>query len=265
MSILRNLLGNFMPHFEQRTVSGVLAAANAELVLDVSGDESALISIDGGGATLNATYVIEGSVDGATYASLLAFPIPAFCLSGTIPQAGQPIVSEAVNSTSIRRVIGVAVGGLKKIRVRLSVFSTGSATVVINSDSCASISPYVRDQKAATLLVTATGAAAAAVTATLPAVAGLRHYVDFISVTRSATAALTASATPFVVTTTNIPGSPALTFGADAGGIGLDIEKKLDFGGSGISATAINTATTVVCPVWTGVIWRVNVAYRLGL
>ena len=33
---------------------------------------------------------------------------------------------------------------------------------------------------------------------------------------------------------------------------------------AGLAASAVNTATTVVCPVYTGVIWRVNVTYRLG-
>ena len=113
-------------------------------------------------------------------------------------------------------------------------------------------------------MVTATGAAGAAVTATLPAVAGLRHYVDYIQVVRSATVALTATATPILVTTTNLPGTPALTFGADAGGVGVDKILELDFGDAGLAASAINTATTVVCPGYTGVIWRVNIAYQLG-
>jgi hypothetical protein len=93
----------------------------------------------------------------------------------------------------------------------------------------------------------------------------LRHYIDRVSVVRSATAALTASATPVVVTTTNLPGTPALTFGSDAGGIGVDREQIFEFGGAGIATSAVNTATTIVAPVWTGVIWRVNVSYRLGL
>lgn len=265
MSILKNLLGQFMPHPEGRTASGPLAAVNAEVVLDINGDESATIQIDGGGGTFNATYVIEGSIDGTIYQSLLAYPMPLFCAGGTIPLAGQPLISEAVNAASIKRTICVAVGQLKKVRVRLSAWTAGTAAVVINSDTAQSLSPYVRDQRSATLMVTATAAVGVAVTATLPAVAGLRHYIDFIRVVRSATAALTAAATPVVVTTTNIPGSPALTFGSDAAGIGIDKIDELDFGGQGIAATAINTATTVVCPAYTGVIWRVNVAYRLGL
>ena len=137
--------------------------------------------------------------------------------------------------------------------------------MTINSDEAPSPNPYLRDQKAGTLNITATAAVSTAVTATLPAVPGMRHYIDRISVLRSATAALTASATPVLVTTTNIPGLPVLTFGSDAGGVGVDKEQVVDFGGTGAAATALGTATTVVCPVYTGVIWRVNVAYRLGL
>ena len=137
--------------------------------------------------------------------------------------------------------------------------------VNIVADTCASISPYVRDQRAATLMVSTTGAVSAAVTATLPAVAGLRHYIDRISVVRSATAALTASATPVVTTSANLPGAVAFTFGQDVAGVGVDREQVMDFGGAGISTLLINTATTITCPVYTGVIWRINVSYRLGL
>jgi hypothetical protein len=68
-----------------------------------------------------------------------------------------------------------------------------------------------------------------------------------------------------LVTTTNLPGNPALTFGADAAGIGIDKEVKLDFGATGLAASALGTATTVVAPVYTGVIWRITVGYRLGV
>ena len=264
MSILRNLLGNFMPHLEARRASGDIAAMNAEVVLDVSGDESVLIHLDGTG-TFNATYVIEGTPDGTNYYPLLAFPVPQMCLGGTIPQAGQPIISEAVNAATIRRTICVAVGQLQKVRVRLSAYTGGTCTATINADERQSFNPYVRDQKAATLMVTATAAVGVAATATLPFVAGLRHYIDRISVVRSATAALTAAATPVLVTTTNIPGTPALTLGSDAGGIGVDKVFDFDFGSSGIAATAISNTTTVVCPAYVGVIWRINVAYRLGM
>ena len=264
MSILRNLLGQFMPHMEARTTTGSLAAVNAEVVHNVSGDASAVIFLSGTGP-LNATYNVQGSADGANYFDLVAYPYAPGSVGGTLPQPGQPLFAEAVNAAAVQRVLCVATGGLQRIRVRLTAYTSGNCAVTINSDECPSLSPYLRDQKSATLSVTATAAVSTAVTLTLPAMAGLRHYIDRISVVRSATAALAASATPVVVTTTNIPGSPALTFGSDAAGIGIDKELVLDFGGAGMATSAANTATTVVCPLYTGVIWRVNASYRLGL
>lgn len=264
MSTQRDLAGNFMPHFQSRRSVGNLSAINATLEHAVDGDASAVIFIDGTG-TMNATYIVEGSPDGTSYFPLLCFPYAPASLGGTLPQPGQPLYTEAVNAAAVNRMLCCAAGGLQKIRVRLSAYTGGNAAVSINTDDCPSISPYVRDQKSATLAVTVTAAAGAAATATLPAVTGLRHYVDYVHVVRSATVALTAGATPTVVTTTNLPGTPALTFGADAVGIGVDKEQRLDFGDAGMAAIAVGTATTVVCPATTGVIWRTNVAYRLGL
>ena len=264
MSTLKNENGDFMPHFESRKTTGVIAAINAEVVHDVNGDESAVIYFTATG-TLNMTYNVQGSFDGTNFFDVAAFPLPQACAGGTIPQAATPLVSETVNAANIIRALCVATGGLSRIRIRASAYTSGNANVTIISDACSSINPYIRDQKSGTLIVTATGAVGAAVTATLLAAAGLRHYIDNITVVRSATAALTAAATPVLVTTTNIPGTPAFTFGSDAGGIGVDKIVELDPGGSGMAATAINTATTVVCPVYTGVIWRVTVTYRLGL
>lgn len=261
MSILRNLLGAFMPHFESRRATAALSTLNGELVLDVNGDESLTVRLDAATA-FTGTYTVEGSVNGFDYDPLLCFLVAG--LNGTLPLPGQPLLSE-VSTTAIKRTICAAVGGLQKVRVRLSAYTSGSIVVVMNSDACPSISPYVRNMRAATLHVTATGAANAAVTATLPAVVGLRHYLDRISVVRSATVALTATATPVLVTMTNTPGSPVLTFGSDVAGIGLDKELVHEFGGAGISTLLVNTATTIVCPVYTGVIWRVNASYRLGL
>jgi hypothetical protein len=264
MSLLRNLVGDFMPHMEARSTTGTLAAVNAEVIHNVNGDNNAVIYLKGTG-TFNATYNVQGSADGVNYFDLLCFPYSTASFGGTLPQPGQPIISEAVNAASIDRVLCTSVSGLKRIRIRLSVYTSGSAAITINSDECASLSPYVRDQKASTLLVTSTAAVGVAVTATLPAVVGLRHYIDRIDIVRSATAALTAGATPVLVTTTNIPGNPAFTFGSDSGGVGVDKIQSIDFGATGMAATSAGTATTVIAPIYTGVIWRINVAYRLGL
>jgi len=263
MSLLRNLLGNFMPHLEARTSAATLAAINAEVVHNLSGDASAVIYLNGTG-TLNATYAVDGSADGVNYFPLLCYPYGTASVGGTLPLAAQPLVTEVVNAATVQRALCASVGGLQKVRVRLTAYVSGSCAVTINSDDCKSINPYANDTKAGTLMVTATAAAGVAVVATLPAVVGLRHYIDRIDVVRSATTALTAGAIPGVVTTTNIPGLPQLTFGADTGGVGVDKIQSIDFGASGMAATSIG-ATTIVCGIYVGVIWRVNVAYRLGL
>jgi len=264
MSLSYNLQNQFVPVREQRrTATITLQALNAEVIHNLNGDESAIISMYSGGATFNATYEITGTVDGVNYFSVLTYPL--FASAGTVPVFSQPLVTEAINAANVVRILCVGTTGLVALRVRLSAYTAGAIDVIINSDPNESIHPHVQSQRASTLFISTTAAVSVAATATLPAVAGLRHYVDFVKVTRSATAALTAAATPVLVTTTNLPGSPVITFGSDAGGIGVDKEYALDFGSTGLAASAIGTATTVVCPVYTNVIWRVNVAYRLGL
>lgn len=112
---------------------------------------------------------------------------------------------------------------------------------------------------AAALGVTAVGASGAAVTLTLPAVAAQFHYITLIEIVKYAAAALTGAAAPVTVTTTNLPGSPAFTF-TTAGAIGTS-ERDTYASMKAIKSAVVNTATTIVCPATTGVIWRVNVWY----
>ena len=112
---------------------------------------------------------------------------------------------------------------------------------------------------AAALGVTAVGASGAAVTLTLPAVAAQFHYITLIEIVKYAAAALTGAAAPVTVTTTNLPGSPAFTL-TTAGAIGTS-ERDTYAPMKAIKSAVVNTATTIVCPATTGVIWRVNVWY----
>lgn len=265
MSILRNLLNAFVPVRERRETVGVLSSLNAEVVLDINGDESALLDIRGGAGAFTGTLEFTGSINGTDYFPVLTLPYFGSG-SGTLVSAGQPLIVDAIAGvTNMVRVYAMRVSQLKKLRVRLSAWTGGALDVSIISDAQKSLHPSIFEGRPTSLIISTTAAVSTALTATLPAVTGLRHYIDFIRVTRSATAALTASATPIVVTSTNLPGALALTFGADAGGIGVDVERGLDFGGTGLAATTIGTATTIVAPLTTGVIWRINVGYRLGL
>lgn len=257
--------GNVKVNQQRQESTGTLGALNAELLLQVNNDRNALLYIQNGSSfigTLEFTGVSD--TGGTQYFPIAAYPYSIGCVGGTIPLAGQPMLIDALVAANTVRIYAIPCGQLKTVRVRVSAYTSGSCVATLGADATDSINTAIT-ARPTTLLVTATGAASAAVTATLPAVTGLRHIIDFIQVTRSATAALTASATPVVVTTTNMQGSPALTFGSDVAGIGIDKDVRLDFGSTGNAATVLGTATTVVCPVYTGVIWRVTVGYRLGL
>ena len=264
MSIVKNSDAAIVPIRERREASGTLAALNAELVLDVNGDESALVHIASTAFIGTLEFTGSANAEGTQFMPVAAYPYSIGCVGGTIPPAGQPLLIHALVAANTNIVYAVPVGQLKKLRVRASLYTSGSCVCTIISEAQASINTAIY-AKPSTLLVTATAAVGLTITATLPAVSGLRHVIDFIQVTRSATAALATSPTPVLVTTTNLPGNPVLTFGSDAGGIGVDKEVKLDFGSSGLAATTIGIAITVVCPAYAGVIWRINVVYRLGL
>ena len=106
----------------------------------------------------------------------------------------------------------------------------------------------------------ATGAAGAAVTATLPAVPGQFHYITSIVIQRAGAAALAGTAV-LVITTTNLPGSLAWSVGnaVPAGGTMNDLNFMP---ATPLKSAAANTATTIVCPApGAGVLWRVSVTY----
>ena len=263
MSVITRSSGVVVPIREQRTISGTLAALAAVVDLPINGDENAVIQVNAG-AAVTSTIAFEFSMDGGVN----YFPLPAlpyYALTGTLQAFSQPLIVEAFSAVAPTRVYAVACGGFTNIRVRQSAWTSGTLSVRINSGPEFPVHPNMY-ARTGTLHVTATGAASAAVTATLPAVAGLRHYIDRITITRSCSVAIAATnPAPIVVTTTNLPGSPAFTFGQKLLAVGDDSEVVFDAGSAGLAATAINAATTVVAPVYTSVIWRINVTYRLGL
>ena len=116
--------------------------------------------------------------------------------------------------------------------------------------------------KPVSLWVTGTATTGAALTITLPLVASQFHYISSLEITAYSTAARTGGATPIVVTSTNLPGNPAWTF-ATAAAIGT-VDMKFFTYTSPVKSAVVGTATTIVCPATTGVIWRMNVSYFAG-
>lgn len=262
MSVLKNLSGSFVPVRERRSIAGTLAALNAELVLPLNGDANAMVFIESSSFAGTLEFTGSNNETETVFFPVLAYPYSPGCAGGTILNAATPVLLHALVAGNTTVAYAIPVGQLRRLRVRASAYTSGSCVCSILADANPSLHTDIELQ-AASLMVSATGASGAAVTATLPAVTGLRHYIQRIDVTRSAAALLTAAAVPVLVTTTNVPGLPSLTFGADAAAQGVDKTVSLDFA-AGLAATAAGAATTVACPVTTGVIWRVNVAYLLG-
>jgi hypothetical protein len=248
MKISKDLnAGNLHPR-ETLFISGALGAVNAEVIVPADGAASLALDLRG---TFSMTIEVAGTVDGVNWTLIPVRPIN---------QASLSYVAAVTGTT-----VGVWVGKcapFRSIRARVTAYTSGAATAFLVADT-APLDDSLQGT-IAPLYGTITGAAGAAVTLTLAAPGvGLRQYVTFLRILRSASVALTAGAVPTVVTTTNLPGAIAFSFGADAAPQGSDRIISEDFG-YGIPSSAQNVATTIVCPVTTGVIWRVSAGYYVA-
>lgn len=229
---------------DARAATQNLSLLNAEAIADLNGHCVATFDIRG---TFVATIAFEATIDGTNF-----FAVPV------INQATQAMTTVVTAAGAF--FCGVT--GFRRIRARVSAYTSGTAVVAIRAsqaDYAITTLPYP-----ATLSVTATGAAAAGVTLTIPAGGvGLFHYITRIIVQRFATAALTAGAAPVLVTTTNMPGTRVFSFPADAALQGTIYSEVIE-PSQPLKSTAANTATTIVCPATTSVIWRVTADYYLG-
>lgn len=243
---------------DQINPSVALSADESVALIDCDGFNSVGVQVSG---TFSATLLIEATIDGTNY-----FTSPAY----------NPSTMAAVTSITGATQAVVLCAAFRLVRVRIDTYTSGTANVslvgarsfpsltlagtstVALATGSASIGTTV--QRAADLVVTATGTAGAAVTMTLPAVASQFHYISLIEVTQYAGAILIAAATPITVTTTNIPGSPVFTLSAAALGLGA-VENRVYPFSSPVKSSVVNTATTIVCPASTNVIWRVNCTY----
>jgi hypothetical protein len=145
----------------------------------------------------------------------------------------------------------------------VSAYTSGAATANLLT-STSLLDDFAARGGITTGLVTNVGAAGAAVTLTLTSPgAGLRHYLTYISINRFASALLVAAAVPVTVTTTNLPGTMAFSFPAEAAAQGAIDRYREDFAYP-IQSVAQATATTIVCPATTNVIWRVSAGFLVS-
>lgn len=266
MSIQKNLSGLYVPVREQRQTAGTLTALNAEVVHTVNGDDSALIFINTAGVALSATLEFSGSIDGVNYFFLPVVPFTG--VGGALPSFAQPLTTDLLTAITGQRAYALKTSQLSKIRVRFSLYTSGSCDVTVNSDANRSLHPAISDGRPTTLYLGATAAVGVATSISLPAVANLRHYIDFIVVQRIASAALTVGASVVAATASaNLPAGLVgdFAFGQDAAAQGTMMEIKRDFGGTGLAANVIGTASGITMPATAGVIWRISMAYRVGV
>jgi len=181
--------------------------------------------------------IMDGTLDGATKAVVGATGLKVDASSATVPvtgtfwQATQPVSAASLP---------------------LPTGAVAEATVTSGAQ--------VTQIRAAILAVTAVGAAAAAVTNTLPAAGvGLFHYITRINIVKYNTVAVVGGVTPVTATSTNLPGSPAWTF-ASAAAVGTVAATDLE-PSSPIRSAVANTATTIVGPATASVLWRITVYY----
>lgn len=221
-----------------------LALLNAEVLMDIAGEEFSSVDVRG---TFVGTMIPSFTVDGTNWVALPVF-------NRITESFQQGITAVGVYQVEIPT-------GAKRIRLVMTAYTSGTAIVSMTSN-VGNAMLYVKPFPA-NLSVTATGVAGATVTATLPAVAGMFHYISCIRIDKFASALLTAGATPILVTTTNLNGARVYSVDASAQAQGTIVSTK-DNEIPPIKSSTAGSATTFVCPVATGVIWRVTIDYYLG-
>lgn len=225
--------------------TATLGSLNAETI--IVSDSCSTVTLDLRG-TFNMTVEVAGTIDGTNWTLIPMRPI----------NVASVVYVAAVTGSTAGSWVGRC-AGYRQVRARATAYTSGSATTTIAANSAAYDNLLFGPVTSS--ISTAVGAAAAAVTLTIPSPgAGLRNYLTYLSINKFSTALLVAAAAPVTVTTTNLPGSLAFSFPADAALAGTMDRWGEDFAFP-IASSAQGTATTIVCPATTSVIWRVTAGF----
>lgn len=238
--------GNLHPR-ENPFGSGTISALNGAVTVVADGCNSVSINIAAG---LTGTVTLEGSSDATNWFPIAIRNIAALGSIGSL----------AIGATSS----GLWVGPCQyysQVRARCSAYTSGSALVTLVADN--GIMIVEAALRSADLYVTNTAASGVAVTLTLPAAPSLFHFITRMEIKRFAASLLTAGATPVIVTTTNL-NSRALSIPADAAMAGTMFSENIE-APLPIKAAVAGTATTIVAPATTGVIWRISASYYTSM
>jgi len=144
----------------------------------------------------------------------------------------------------------------------VTAYTSGAATATLLAATGLLDDRLIGEVSSNAATITAAVSTAATLTLTAPG-AGLRHYITGLRIERHAAALLVAGTTPVVVTTTNLPGALALSIPMEAAAQGSVYEKLLD-PVRAMMASAQNTATTIIAPLTTSVIWRISATFYVA-
>lgn len=242
---------------DARPITAVLGSLNAEVTMDLNGAAVAQYDIRTAAGALTLSF--EGTIDGTNY-----YALPAFAQNQLLAAAAtsEQYIGDLVIATTQSGFYTVGVTGFRRVRVRVSAYTSGTVTIAARATGADAI--IVARPLPATLHITVTAAANTAATATLPAAgAGLFHYITSIQMYRNATAALVGSAT-LIHTSTNLPGNPAWSVG-NAMIIGGTQQDLVYEPANPLKSSVANTATTLVMAAGgAAVLNRINVSYYVG-
>ena len=242
----RDLTSGTLHPRENITGSGALGALNSEIVINADGASAVALDLRG---TFSMTVEVAGSVDGTNW-TLLAVR----------SMSGGSYLAAVAGTVAGAWVAACA--GFAKIRARVTAYTSGAASATLLAATGLLDDRLLGEVSSNAATITAALSTAATLTLTAPG-AGLRHYITGLRIERHAAALLTAGTTPVVITTTNLPGALAFSIPMEAAAQGTVYEKSID-PARAIMASAQNTATTIVAPLTTSVIWRLSATFYVA-
>ena len=227
------------------------------------------------GSFFQATQPVSGSFFQTTQPVSLA-TAPITPVTGTFWQATQPVSlatlpvtnagtfavqSAATLAAETTKVIGTV--NIAVAQTLATVTTVGAVTAITNAlPAGTNVIGAIAEQRASTLHVTATAAVNTAITATLPApAAGLFHYITSVQLVKMYSVIGVASGAGVIITSTNLPGTPAWLTEQVAGVAGsaplvIDYQPTTP-----LKCSVAATATTFVAPAQLQTIWRWNISY----
>jgi len=270
MATLLDARGNeFQGHLDQigggtftdaRVAGATISATNGELVMDIHGKAVAVFEIRS--AANSATYVFEGTVDGTNYFTLPARPLPGSTVTGAAISEG--LVVAVSPTAAIAAAFAVSATGYRRIRCRSSITNSGSA--VVTGRATQADYAIIAQPQPSIFNVTLAPALATGGTITLPAAAGMFHYVTGMDFTIAGSGALQTVGAAVFITTTNLPGNPAWGIDVPATAAGASrFASLVKQWANPLKSSVANTNTTFVFPVpGNQSTLRANVQYYLG-